>query len=353
MAGGRREPGAGAGSRTDAGPGVDSGLGTHAGPGAGPAIRMRGLKKHFGRVHAVAGVDLDIPAGSVYGLIGPNGAGKTTTFALVCGWLRPTAGAVEVLGHPAGDVAHLSGRVLALPQDAVLPPRIPIRESLAFLGTLQGMRRTEAGAEAERVLEIVGLGERSDARAATLSHGMAKRAALAQALMGSPELILLDEPTAGLDPRSAHNVRSLMASLRGRATVVVSSHNLQELEELCDHAAILEEGRVVASGTMEELTSSNREMLVEFANDPAEVRALAERIRELEEVGSAEIVSEGRLLVRFHLEVGGVPEVVVSQVLRALLEAGALVGRVDRGKGLERKVLSLGASERPSADAGR
>jgi len=341
MAGGRREPGAGAGPSVGPGPGV------------GPAIRMRGLKKHFGRVHAVDGVDLDIPAGSVYGLIGPNGAGKTTTFALVCGWLRPTAGTVEVLGHPAGDVAHLSGRVLALPQDAVLPPRIPVRESLAFLGTLQGMPRAEARAEAERVLEVVGLAERSGSPAATLSHGMAKRAALAQALMGSAELILLDEPTAGLDPRSAHNVRTLMASLRGRATVVVSSHNLQELEELCDHAAILEEGRVVAAGTMEELTSSNREVLVELANDAEEVRGLAERARELDEVGSVEIVADGRLLVRFHLEVGGVPEVIVSRVLLALLEAGGLVGRVDRGKGLERKVLSLGASERPSADAGQ
>ncbi len=308
---------------------------------ATPAVRTRGLHRHFGRIRAVDGVDLVVPAGSTFALIGPNGAGKTTTFGLICDWLRPTSGTVEVLGVPAGDIDRLRGRVLALPQDAVLPPRVPVIESLSFLARLQGIDSGRARSEAERVLEIVGLLDRAESRAGTLSHGMSKRVALAQALMGEPELVLLDEPTSGLDPRSAHAVRSLIAGLRGRATVVVSSHNLHELEELCDHAAILDHGKVVAAGSLDELTSANREMLVELANPEDEIEALLDRIRRLEAVLTAELLEERRIFVRFQLEPGGRPEVVVTRVLGELLAGGGLVGRVDRGKGLERKVLSL------------
>ncbi len=301
------------------------------------AIETRGLKKHFGRVRAVDGIDLAVPTGSVFGLIGPNGAGKTTCFSLVCGWIRPTGGTLRVLGRAPGDVGALKGRLAALPQDAQLPPNTGLLDSLAYFARLQGMTQAEARKEAERVLELVGLAAWGKVRAATLSHGMHKRVGLAQAFIGAPELVLLDEPTAGLDPKSAAHVRETISNLKGRATVVISSHNLFELEKLCDHAAILSHGRLVAQGTMESLTAADSEVVVELgAEPPPDTEARLEALAAVRAVH----VEARRLTVRFSLE-GHEPAQVTTEILRTLIDAGALVLSVQRGKGLERKVLEI------------
>ena len=249
-------------------------------PEGAPAIRTVGLVKHFGSVHAVDGVDLTVPRGAVFGLIGPNGAGKTTTFGLVCGWVRPSAGVVEVLGTSPRRVSVLKGRLAALPQDATLPPTTPVLSSLAYLARLQGFSGKAAKDEAARVLALVGLSKWGKVRAQGLSHGMAKRVGLAQAFIGHPEVVLLDEPTAGLDPKSAHSVRELILEMKeDRTTVVVSSHNLYELEAVCDHAAILDRGRVIAAGPMDELTAADTEFVVELADPPSATRPSAGRSR--------------------------------------------------------------------------
>ena len=193
-----------------------------------PALALAGVHKRFGSVHALRGVDLRVPRGSIFALIGPNGAGKTTLFSVVCGFLRADQGQVAVLDGPP-DPARFKGRLGALPQDAMLGRELTVREHAVFLARLQGMSKETAVREAERVLAIVDLGELAGRRAGTLSHGQVKRVGVAQAFLGDPELILLDEPTAGLDPRHAHDLREAIRNHRGQRTIVVSSHNLQEL----------------------------------------------------------------------------------------------------------------------------
>ncbi|RMG14836.1 MAG: ABC transporter ATP-binding protein [Deltaproteobacteria bacterium] len=302
-----------------------------------PAIETRGLKKHFGRIRAVDGVDLTVPRGSIYGLIGPNGAGKTTCFSLICGWLRPTAGTVSVLGRNPRHIADLKGRLSALPQDALFPPNTSILASLVYYARLQGLPKAEARREAERVLSLVGLASWGKVRASALSHGMHKRVGLAQAFIGNPELVLLDEPTAGLDPKSAAHVRETIGALKDRATVVISSHNLFELEKMCDHAAILSKGRIIASGTMEELTAADSEVVIELGAAPPP--GLTERIEGIAAVRGATLDGQ-RLIVHFSLE-GRSPAEVTTVVLRESLEHGAQILAVSRGKGLERTVLEV------------
>jgi ABC-type multidrug transport system ATPase subunit len=228
----------------------------------GAAVRIRGLAKSFGPVRALDGVTLDVPERSIFGLVGPNGAGKTTLFSVVANFLRADAGGVEVLGVDVRRISGLRGRLAILPQDALFQRNVPIVEQLAFFRMLDGRKRGEAEADARRTLERVGLGPYVSRGVHALSHGMVKRLGLAQAFLGEPEVILLDEPTSGLDPLNARQIRDLVREFHARATILVSSHNLAEVQELCDHVAILDRGRLVASGPVAEVTRSGRR--VEF-----------------------------------------------------------------------------------------
>ena len=209
-----------------------------------PLVRCTGLAKRYGRATALAGLDLTLRAGPPIALVGPNGAGKTTLLSLLAGFVRPSGGRVEVLGRRPGGAA-LAGRLAALPQDAALDPRLAIDHQLRVLAELQGLGRRAARAEAARALDAVGLGDAARRPPAALSHGMRKRVALAQTLLGEPTLVLLDEPTAGIDPENTRAIRGLIARRSTRTTFVVSSHNLDELERLCGSVVQLEGGRLV------------------------------------------------------------------------------------------------------------
>jgi ABC-2 type transport system ATP-binding protein len=233
-----------------------------------PAIDLKGVVKRFGAVTAVNDVTFEVPDGSVFGLIGPNGAGKTTTFSMLAGYLTPTSGEIFILDRSPEAVEALKGKVGVLPQDALLPAGERVGDFLVYLARLQGMSAPEARRSAEKVLAEVEGRDWWRTRCGALSHGMAKRVGLAQALLGDPKVVLLDEPTAGLDPRVAYEVRQLVKSRKGRCTLVISSHNLQELEEICDHAAILDRGQLITVGTMGELTASSSEVRFALARGP-------------------------------------------------------------------------------------
>jgi ABC-type multidrug transport system ATPase subunit len=171
-----------------------------------------------------------------------------------------TDGIVEVLAFAPHQVNEPRSRLGVLPQDALLPAGDLVGEFLTDMARLQGMTGAKAVGKARDALEEVEGKEWWALKCGALSHGMAKRVQLAQALLGDPDVVLLDEPTAGLDPRIAYEVRQLIKSRKGRCTLIVSSHNLQELEEICDAAAVLDRGRLVASGTMSELTASTEEV---------------------------------------------------------------------------------------------
>ncbi len=216
-------------------------------------IECQGLTKRYGSTLALDNLTLSLPAGEPIALIGPNGAGKTTLLSVLCGFIRPSNGEVSILGERPGS-AGLTGRLSALPQDALLDPRLSVGRQLRFFARLQGMGAAGAKKEVERVLQLVDLSDSMHTKPADLSHGMRKRIAIAQALLGSPELVLLDEPTAGIDPPNAKMIRDLVREQSSRTTFIVSSHNLDELERLCGSVVYLEKGRLISAGPLSDDT---------------------------------------------------------------------------------------------------
>ncbi len=303
------------------------------------ALRFSDVRKRFGRTEALRGLDLDVPRGALYGLIGPNGAGKTTAFSIACGFLQADQGEVAILGGGAFEAMRLKGRMSAMPQDAALGRETRCVDHLVYFGELQGLSATAARSEALRVLDDVGLGEKRTARTKTLSHGMLRRLSVAQALLGSPELALFDEPTSGLDPRHAHELREVFRrSRRQGQTIVVSSHNLPELESLCDHVAFIDRGIVVSSGTTDVITGKGQEIEILLAEGPVPTDAVAGVL-----VGDTVTFDvETRLLrIRFQPRPGVLAEDAIALALRVLLDAGARVSGVRKGTTLEKKFLEL------------
>jgi ABC-2 type transport system ATP-binding protein len=314
------------------------------------AVKLTNVTKRFGDKLAVDELSLNIRAGWIYGLIGPNGAGKTTTFSMMAGYLEPTHGSVEVLGFPSRSVDELRGRLGVLPQDALLPPLDRVGEFLIHMARLQDIPSTKAIAAARDVLREVNGLEWWDMRCSNLSHGMAKRVSLAQALLGNPDVVLLDEPTAGLDPRVAYEVRQLVKSLKGKCTVIISSHNLQELEEVCDAAAILDHGKLITSGTIAELTAASEEIHVRIGRVPKAQRAAGapatqtipfDAIRAIPGVTRYEYDEDSRDLGVFFERKQTDAETVIGQVLWILLNAQIRISGVTKGRGLEQRVMDL------------
>jgi ABC-type multidrug transport system ATPase subunit len=214
-----------------------------ANPMSQPIIQCHNLSHSYSGKAALSNVSFEIESGEPVGLVGPNGAGKTTLLSILSGFLRPTSGTVKLIDHKPG-ASDLSGKVAALPQDARLAPAFSIAEPLAFYALLQGFSSQAAKLEAVRVLELVALKDSLNEKPVTLSHGMGKRVAIAQALIGNPELILLDEPTAGLDPVNTRNIRAIISDLSPETTFIISSHGLTELGRLCQQILLLENGKM-------------------------------------------------------------------------------------------------------------
>lgn len=303
------------------------------------AVSIQGISKAFGKLQALDDVSFDVPEHSVFGLLGPNGAGKTTLFSVMAGFLKADGGRIEVLGNDVRNISALQGRMTILPQDAAFQRNAPIVEQLVYFRLLDGQNRQDAEKDVEHALSLVGLSKYARRGARVLSHGMTKRLGIAQAFLGSPEVILLDEPTAGLDPANARQIRDLIVALRERATVIVSSHNLAELQELCDHVAILDHGRLVTAGSVEELTATSRELNLALksgldAEQLAGIKALA---------GVASIDDSLAPKYVIGLDLGGDRnwDGVVGGVLRYLLDTGIAPRGMQEGQSLERHFLSV------------
>jgi ABC-2 type transport system ATP-binding protein len=216
------------------------------------ALSARGLEKRYGSTTALAGVDVDVAEGELVGLLGPNGAGKSTLVKIACGLVRPTRGRAEVCGAKAGSRPSLR-QLGYLAELFRFPGWYSADELIALHQRLSG----STGGEAERseLLELVGLTEARDRRVEAMSKGMQQRLGIAQALVGAPPLLLLDEPTSALDPAGRRTVRLLLEELRGRGTsVLLNSHLLSEIEQVCDRVVILHRGAVVAEGSPAELS---------------------------------------------------------------------------------------------------
>jgi ABC-2 type transport system ATP-binding protein len=234
------------------------------------AIDLSGVSKTYrGRVQALRDVSISVGRGEVFGLLGPNGAGKSTLVKIIMTVIRPTRAAGTVLGAELGDRATLS-RVGYLPENHRFPKYLSGRQTLEFFGGLCGVPRRMRRRRASEMLEIVGMTDAARRKVSTYSKGMMQRIGLAQALMNDPELLILDEPTDGVDPVGRSDIRQVLAQWRSRGkTVFINSHLLSELELICDRVAMLMNGTVVAQGTMDELSIAEQRYEVEIDGDPA------------------------------------------------------------------------------------
>jgi ABC-2 type transport system ATP-binding protein len=214
------------------------------------AIRTVALSKRYGTLTAVNELDLEIPEGSVFGLIGPNGAGKSTTFAILASILSPTSGTAEVAGFdPSSDPRSVRRHLGYMPDVLGVYDNLRVDEYLEFFAAAHELRRSSWPGLIDGLLELVGLEVKREAMVESLSRGMKQRLALARALVHDPDVLVLDEPASGLDPRARVELRTLLGELRAMGkTVVISSHILTEMEEMCSHVAIMEAGRLLAAG---------------------------------------------------------------------------------------------------------
>ncbi len=238
-----------------------------------PAVSVDGLTKRYGPRLAVDHLTFTIPPGVVAGFIGPNGAGKTTTMAMLLGLVRPTAGTGTVLGHPLDRPDRYLGRVGALVEGPALWPALTAVQNLRVLARLGGHDASRIPA----VLDMVGLADRQRDRFGEYSFGMKQRLAIAAALLGDPALLILDEPTNGLDPAGISEMRELIARIAGQnRTVLVSSHILSELENVCDWLLVIDSGRLVYTGAADGFMATSKPEIVLGPVDPPELLRLAD-----------------------------------------------------------------------------
>ncbi|MEV6930672.1 ABC transporter ATP-binding protein [Dactylosporangium sp. NPDC051485] len=221
----------------------------------GPALEIRGLSKRYGDKVAVAGVDLDVPQGSFFGLVGQNGAGKTTTLSMATGLLRPDGGTARIFGADVwGEPQKAKALVGVLPDGLAMPERLTGREVLTYLGRLRGMPRDVVAGRADELLRVLELDEAESALVIEYSTGMRKKIGLATALLHGPRLLVLDEPFEAVDPVSAAAIKGMLRGfVAGGGSVVLSSHVMALVEQLCDHVAVVDRGAVVAAGALDDV----------------------------------------------------------------------------------------------------
>jgi ABC-2 type transport system ATP-binding protein len=249
---------------------IPSGIRASAAPAL--AIRAEGLTKRFGRRLAVDDASFDVPVGTVTGFVGPNGAGKTTTLRMLVGLTRPTSGGAEVLGHSVESPAAYLARVGALIEGPAFYPGLSGWRNLEVLTTLGRFDP----ARIDVVLELVDLEDRANDLYRTYSLGMKQRMGIAAALLGEPEILILDEPTNGLDPAGIHDMRELVARIaQSGLTVLISSHLLAEVQSVCDWLVIIERGRLAYEGTIHALLDQGSEGLIVATADPNELEQVA------------------------------------------------------------------------------
>jgi ABC-2 type transport system ATP-binding protein len=248
-------------------------------------IEVRNLSKHFGNRCAVNGISFTVEQSTIVGFLGPNGAGKTTTLRILTGYMPPTAGTARVAGH---DVVQESLAVRSvvgyLPEAVPLYPEMRVREYLNFRGKLRGMDRPQRNAAIARVVERCWLADAIERPIGQLSRGFRQRVGLADALLHSPKVLILDEPTVGLDPTQVRETRALLRELAADHPILFSTHTLSEVEAICQRILIIHEGRIIASGTVDQLKAQvggERRVHAELRGPQQEVAAAVQKLPDI------------------------------------------------------------------------
>jgi len=246
-----------------------------------PLIHARGLVKRFGRFTAVDGIDFDLQRGEAFGFLGPNGAGKSSTMRMIGCVSPPSAGELSILGlDPLTDGIQIRARLGVVPQEDTLDSELTVRENLLIYGRYFGLRRDVIRERTARLLDFVELSDRADDQVEPLSGGMKRRLTIARSLINEPDILLLDEPTTGLDPQARHVVWDRLFRLKQRGvTLVLTTHYMDEAEQLCDRLVVMDAGKIAAEGSPRELIErySTPEVL-ELRFDPADHQQAAEKL---------------------------------------------------------------------------
>ncbi len=292
-------------------------------------LKIRGLQKNYGKFRALDGLDMDVETGALYGLAGPNGAGKTTTMRILTGLLLPDGGSVEIDGISAvGKSKRLKEKIGYVPDEIGVYDNLKVSEYMEFFASCYGLVGLVARKRAMTLLEQVGLSGREDSYVDSLSRGMKQRLCLARALLHSPELLVMDEPMAGLDPRTKREFRSMLLELNEQGeTIIISSHILQDLSELCSDIGIINEGKMVIQGPTEELLDQAQDV------KPLIISVYEDRAKALEILRGHPLVEtisirDQEIVVGFH---GSTRE--ESELLTELTNAGVLIRSFMRDQG--------------------
>ena len=298
------------------------------------AVQLSQVRVAYGRSRALDGLSLSVPRGAVLGLVGSNGAGKTTALCAMAGLLTPSEGRIDLLGLGPFDAAQHAGRVSLLPQDAQLPPHARAGQLLRYYARLQGMPASDMTAGVNSLLERVHLADRAQSAVRTLSHGMAQRLAIAQAFLGAPELVLLDEPLNGLDPLEVKRMREFLRAKPGNQTIVISSHLLDAVEAVCDEVAFIEKGRRVRQAGIEVLMrrDSTLTMRLEGTVPLADIQSALD--------GSGATVELSETGLRLHATTPMTAGDLNAVVLPLLLEHDVRILEITRGSSLEDQYLA-------------
>lgn len=287
-------------------------------------LEVTALAKRFGHIQAVNGVSFSIAPGETYGLLGPNGSGKTTTISMVCGLLQPDAGSVSVGGMPMTTATLAPKRLIGLvPQDLAIYPDLTARENLRFFGRLYSLSGGELENRITEVLRVVGLSDRANDRAGTYSGGMKRRLNIGIGLIHGPTLLVLDEPTVGVDPQSRNAILESVEKLAGAGIAVLyTTHYMEEAERLCDRIAIIDGGVIRAEGTRQELVRLVGQAERIWVEGSGHLEGAAERVRSVEGVTGASASTQGVSVLA--ADAGST----LTEVLRELTAAGMSVTSV-------------------------
>ncbi|MFB0514483.1 MAG: ABC transporter ATP-binding protein [Candidatus Bathyarchaeia archaeon] len=301
-------------------------------------IETTNLTKKYRNLVAVDKLDLQVKADTIHGFLGPNGAGKTTTLKILVGLLKPDDGSVSVLGQELGwDKPGIRSRIGFMPELPKLPKHLKGREVLDIYGRMYGMTKEARGKQVPKLLEMVGLRERGDDLIGEYSKGMQQRLGLAQALLNEPELVILDEPSLGLDPAGMVEVRETMKEIsKEGVTVFLSSHLLHEVEQVCTHVTIINKGVAIASGTLKQISAKVKGPLTIEAEVDKLSKAVIKKVKELPFV--TDVSKDGKKLL---VEVKTRDDV-RSQVSQTITAGGGIVISMNlKGESLEDVFMDL------------
>lgn len=302
-----------------------------------PILECINLCKSFGGLKALQDINLRIETPTSVGLVGPNGAGKTTLFSLFCGFLRPTSGTLNILLF-SPDSTSIKGKIGILPQDIPMLRGIAVLEQLTLFAKLQGYRKHNAKQEIERIINLVNIEALIKQFPETLSYGQRKKVALAQALIGKPEIILLDEPTSGLDPVAANDVRSIIQQTRGNHTYVISSHNLEEIKNVCDEIIIIDKGKLVRHCPINELIDRNNVFTLLLDQIPAD--SLIQSLKSISSINRIESDTKNTKRISIYFNDQN-PDQFQYKILECLQKNGTGIVEFSRGSAFADRVVEL------------